>query len=419
MTGTLKARVGGAWVPILGSGQDAAAVARWNSAWGTAGFTVGSGGFNLPTTETAIASVTVPVVAGRRYNLTADMALYRGSGWGVYFRVRLTNVSGTVVVMKAVTSTDPNDSITLFSTWDCTTTGNQVFVLTANGVQADVATDSSYGPRLYVEDVGPVTPVSIAPPTGGPRVVASGNALGIVAMGALNQPNPVIAQSTYGNVTQDLPVFWAVGRRYRVVLSIRATSTSAYPSGLMCRLSINPGVPTTEKWRTAPTSYQGFDGEWVFDGDGIQHSLSCQMQSPNGVLTVYTDITGWFYCEDIGPNTSPALPIPATPPPWSPLTLQNGWVSGGSIWSDPSYRKIGDIVSIRGALTAGSPGTILFTMPVGFRPPPGKYISNPSCAWNGSATVFGRGYIDNNGAYWITDGPTSSHVIDFSYSTTA
>jgi hypothetical protein len=123
---------------------------------------------------------------------------------------------------------------------------------------------------------------------------------GIVAEAALSPPNPVIAANVWGNVTNALPVLMEVGRRYRVVLSIRATGNTAYPSAFACRLSLNTGVPTVEQWRSPSTSYEGGRFEWNYNGDGQQHSLTCQMMSSYGNLTVFTDATGWFYCEDFG-----------------------------------------------------------------------------------------------------------------------
>jgi len=123
---------------------------------------------------------------------------------------------------------------------------------------------------------------------------------GIVAEGSLSTPNPVIGPNTWGNVTNVLPVLLETGRRYRVVLSIRATSNTVYPSTFGCRLSLNVGTPTVEQWRSPSADYEGGRFEWNSNGDGQQHSLTCQMMSSYGNLTVFTDATGWFYCEDVG-----------------------------------------------------------------------------------------------------------------------
>jgi hypothetical protein len=53
------------------------------------------------------------------------------------------------------------------------------------------------------------------------------------------------------------------------------------------------------------------------------------------------------------------------PTPWVAPTLQNGWV--GYSWT-PFYRKVGDVVQFRGTVNGGANGSIIMTLPVGFRP---------------------------------------------------
>jgi len=55
---------------------------------------------------------------------------------------------------------------------------------------------------------------------------------------------------------------------------------------------------------------------------------------------------------------------------WTPLTLESGWTAlSGEV---PGYRKIGDVVYLRGSAmltgTYGSSGASLATLPAGFRP---------------------------------------------------
>lgn len=57
-----------------------------------------------------------------------------------------------------------------------------------------------------------------------------------------------------------------------------------------------------------------------------------------------------------------------TPTAWTPATLQNGWVNTGGSWPVAAYRKIGDNVQLRGMVQSGAVGTVIFTLPVGFRP---------------------------------------------------
>ena len=56
---------------------------------------------------------------------------------------------------------------------------------------------------------------------------------------------------------------------------------------------------------------------------------------------------------------------------WTNLTLQNAWVWYGTIYSTPQYTKSADgIVSLKGLIKSGTAtsGTVLTTLPVGYRP---------------------------------------------------
>lgn len=54
--------------------------------------------------------------------------------------------------------------------------------------------------------------------------------------------------------------------------------------------------------------------------------------------------------------------------PWIDPTMQNGWVAYGAGYSSPQYRKVGDIVYVRGSIKSGTLGSAAFTLPLGFRP---------------------------------------------------
>lgn len=58
-----------------------------------------------------------------------------------------------------------------------------------------------------------------------------------------------------------------------------------------------------------------------------------------------------------------------TPGVWTTPTYQNGWVEYAP-GRGAQYRKIGDIVYIRGVIKSGTAGMAAFTLPVGFRPNP-------------------------------------------------
>lgn len=83
----------------------------------------------------------------------------------------------------------------------------------------------------------------------------------------------------------------------------------------------------------------------------------------------------WFVTYTFDPVASVAAPqlTPSVPPKptsgWTDVTFTNGWVNYGGAAQTVQYRKLGDRVEIRGAAKNGTPGTQIFQLPEGFRPP--------------------------------------------------
>src|SRR5713226_3483177 len=53
---------------------------------------------------------------------------------------------------------------------------------------------------------------------------------------------------------------------------------------------------------------------------------------------------------------------------WTDATLANGWVTWGTPYPTPGFRKIGDQVFLRGLIKSGTIGLAAFTLPLGYRP---------------------------------------------------
>ena len=110
--------------------------------------------------------------------------------------------------------------------------------------------------------------------------------------------------------------------------------------------------------------------QWVFDGTGVATDYYINY-APNGAsLLLYVDSGSSFYIEDIGPNTSPALPLPATPPAWTPLTLVNNWTNLGSDFAPASIQRVGDRRYMRGVIknSTPTPNSLITTLDVIDRP---------------------------------------------------
>lgn len=62
---------------------------------------------------------------------------------------------------------------------------------------------------------------------------------------------------------------------------------------------------------------------------------------------------------------------------WTDVTFENSWFNYGGIFQDVQYRKVGDEVQLRGLARKDATFTdqIIFTLPVGFRPPKQTLLS--------------------------------------------
>lgn len=69
--------------------------------------------------------------------------------------------------------------------------------------------------------------------------------------------------------------------------------------------------------------------------------------------------------------------------------FQNSWVNLGGGWQPLRFRKFGDMVYVEGHIQSGVNAAIIFTLPVGYRPP---NIMRRVVTQHG--TVIGEGYCD-------------------------
>jgi len=63
------------------------------------------------------------------------------------------------------------------------------------------------------------------------------------------------------------------------------------------------------------------------------------------------------------------LTTATTPSAWIAPTFLNGWVNFGSGQQVAQYRKVGDLVYLRGVVKSGTLGASAFNLPAGYRPP--------------------------------------------------
>jgi hypothetical protein len=76
------------------------------------------------------------------------------------------------------------------------------------------------------------------------------------------------------------------------------------------------------------------------------------------------------------------------PTAWTaPAAFTNGWVQFGSTYQNVQYRKVGDMVQIRGACKGGTVSSAIFTLPAGFRPPADLQFGNSSSSTPGTFLI--------------------------------
>lgn len=82
--------------------------------------------------------------------------------------------------------------------------------------------------------------------------------------------------------------------------------------------------------------------------------------------------------------------------PWTGVTFQNGWVQSSGDQAC-QYRKVGDVVQLRGRMTSGTMNVAAFTLPAGFRPPAAFLL--PVTAVNGGVWTTAVAYVQPDGTF--------------------
>jgi len=104
-----------------------------------------------------------------------------------------------------------------------------------------------------------------------------------------------------------------------------------------------------------------------------------------------------------------------TPSVWTNLTLINGWTPGSP---PPAYRKIGDLVYVRGWSSGGAQWSAMYALPVGFRPPVDTVV-NASVVIGGAWQPGSLQVIKSTGEIQMLTAGVQHCVAGFSFSITA
>lgn len=103
--------------------------------------------------------------------------------------------------------------------------------------------------------------------------------------------------------------------------------------------------------------------------------------------------------------------VATVPTPWTALPYSTGWGDRGGGWQPGEYRKVGDIVHLRGTVTkatAPAAGDVIATLPAGFRP-----TGDLAFLFNTETTTLGRLAIRPTGAIEWRAGTAAGGGADF------
>ena len=232
------------------------------------------------------------------------------------------------------------------------------------------------------------------------------SAWGVVATTNFSSPGFNVTNTWTTAGVPPITATTVVGRRYRLIIDMRAWGPASANVDCVLNVSIwngsTAGSPISSGLMDAYAySFYQWDGfhysSMFFNGDGAVHTFTAAFMCAQAVVAVYPV---QLYLEDVGPVSMASNP-PAQPASvWTNMALLNGWTNVGGGNTPGQYRLLGDVVQIRGEL-AYAPGFAnpFAVLPVGMRP---STVSNFPIANNTSATAALRLYVDTGGGMGVS-----------------
>jgi hypothetical protein len=249
------------------------------------------------------------------------------------------------------------------------------------------------------------------------------------AWGVVAQASATSSQMGFGNtitnVTGLAVAFTPVaGRTYRTTATLEVYVTSGAGTLVSCFILDGPGNGMGQRdfSTTAVNQYVPLHAE-ILDV-GLATTLTYRkvaLQAVAGAMQTVSSMmqAGRIMVEDVGPTIyNPAPPPVNTPTAWVAPALLNGWTQQGGGYTKIGYRKIGDIVYLRGNVASGgTTGSPVFILPVEFRPPdPVNEFASET--WTGAVRGVAMVRVDSNGNV-IIEQPTGATFNGIHFSTTA
>jgi hypothetical protein len=204
--------------------------------------------------------------------------------------------------------------------------------------------------------------------------------------------------------------YYVSGRRYRLFIELNAITSSSGTSSGWFDIAVDGtaqgGGVHHQATTTSPGSHQHFTYEFYLEKYGMSaglHTLTVGFTPTVGQMTIYNDV-GTIEIRDVGPS-NPMNPLTqTTPPPWIPFPFATGWSNYLNTYTACGYRKLGDMVFLRGLARVDAGATSLIgTLPTGYRPPAASIFS-PQCAGGSLRMDINASGTVTNGAVVLTIG---------------
>ena len=129
------------------------------------------------------------------------------------------------------------------------------------------------------------------------------------------------------------------------------------------------------------------------------------------VLPALSPVVSGDYVAVLATGADRLILGPVADTAWTAVTFTNSWVNLGP--QPAQYRKIGDIVYVRGQISGGATSSSAFTLPAGFRPP--LTLDLPLIAFSGGPVVALAG-VGATGAFAVWTAATGNVSINCQFS---
>jgi hypothetical protein len=142
-------------------------------------------------------------------------------------------------------------------------------------------------------------------------------------------------------------------------------------------ISANDAPFTTSAWGKAIELNADNAIQWLKGGGSISRGIGYSADGTFYIFRSTADDASAAATTDVTIDASGNIAFNArVGTAWTSVTYNTGWVDYDATWNGAQYKKVGDLVFLRGLVkrTSGAE-TIIFTLPAGFRPP--KYVMFP------------------------------------------